>query len=231
MAENLKKVKPKNLIKKHQLAEMAGVSQKSISLACGKSLKDAVYGDRVDLDHDNVQFYIREKQHQKTLEEQKNKKGKKKRPNIDQKIVVQKPRPLEVNSVLPSFQDLDPIFVASLLDKTLGEIMNLYGNEERFKSWLDSYKKIIETKSKEMDLDAKQRSLVSRDLLEKYLFGYWDGLQERLLNDVPKSASARLQAIFNSGGSIEEAEEAVRDIISKQIRGAKAKAKRTLENA
>jgi hypothetical protein len=212
-----------NLVRKARIAELAGVSPKSVTIACRNGLRKAVVDKMVDLNHPEVQKYIAKHSVNKTKDY--------KTPNQRLKERT-KPQPVMTDfNTLPSFQGLGDEEISQMVDKPLREIVLLYGNEERYKTWLESFKKVIEAQTKQLDLAHKRGELIRRDLVEKHMLGYWDGLQERLLNDAPKAITARLYALFNSGGDIETAEEVAREVISKHIKGAKEKTKRTLANA
>lgn len=214
---------PKNLITKSQLAELAGVKPQAITGAIKRVLHGALDGDKLDLNHTAVQRYIAK--HTKKKTEKK---------KVTRKLVKEGKLPRQEAPemmMLPSFIGLEQDFVNELMNKSLNEIVMLYGNEERFKAWLDAWKKTIDAKAKQLDLDHKQGELIKRETVEKYVFKYWDGLQERLLNDAPKSIAMRHQAVFNSGGTVEDAEQVGREIISKIIKGGKSKVERTLNNA
>lgn len=216
----------KDLITQAEFARRAGVATSSVSEAMKKKLKHASIGKFVDVNHPDAVAYLAKKRGKKSAEA---------RPLVRDISLTplsgDDSQDLDIIENMPSFINLKADTINNLLSMTLKEIIEQFGNEIRFKNWLDAARKLIDMRLKLIELDNKQSTLISRDVIEKHIFGYWDGLQGRLLSDAPRSITTRITGMVKAGSSQEEAEKVVRDLISSQIKSAKDKAIKVLKNA
>ena len=121
-----------------------------------------------------------------------------------------------------------PESIESFADMTLRELIEGFGTDERFESWLKSLKTIEEIQDRRIKNQAAQGRLISREVVDKHVFGAIEATYVRLLNDTPKTIAGQMQAAVKSGQAIEELETLARDLISAQLKQLKDKAKRGL---
>lgn len=125
----------------------------------------------------------------------------------------------------------EPADAEALLDLTFRVIAERHGSVEGFQDWLDARKRVGEIKRIEIQNATTSGRVVSRELVRAHLFGALDAANRRLLTDTPKTIARRLYALAKSGADLQEAEAAVRDLISSQLKPMKANAARVLRNA
>lgn len=114
-------------------------------------------------------------------------------------------------------------------DLTVGQVVETFGGIPEYKFFLDALKTMMDVKAKKLAIAEKEGSLISRDFVKLHLFSYIEEANSRLLNDLPRSISARTRDHFASDGDIEGAEDLVRKMISQVIKGVKTKATRAIK--
>lgn len=106
---------------------------------------------------------------------------------------------------------------------TLNELVAYFGSDESYRGWLMAKKTQTEIVEREIKVHEKKGELISRDFVSKAIFGLIEEFTTRLLVDSSVSIATKVFAHCESGDSIEEATETVRNEISKPLKGAKAK--------
>lgn len=236
------------LISRAELARIAGVSKPAITKACGKQLKAACQGDRVDLDHAAAAAYLASRgvtappaRPGKTdraptrsaestefdvsdpTDEPKRGRGRPRKPTDGEPESVGHMRP-PPGVVAGSNQDLKQ------LSEMLMPMVERFGTDTRFADWLSSIKDIELIREKRLKNGETEGGYISRELVKVHLLGAMEASNKRLLGDAAKTITAKVANIIRSGGGLEEAQRAVRDEISKQIKPVKEKAARYLRH-
>lgn len=221
---------------KSQFAKIAGVSKPSISTACQRIFPKALIGDGVDVDHADVQRYLAGK------------------PGALARLAEffalggsaptasRRPPPPPTNSPAqraaerryaappPQSQRVD---VEALLDLTLREIITQYESVAGLGQILDSVRKAVDIRERELKIAERTGRLISRELVRAIVFGPLEELFRRLFTDFVSTAARRGHALAASGGATEAHEQLLRDLLTKTIRPAKqalAKSLRTFED-
>lgn len=207
------------------LAGRAGVSRSAITKACKGRLADACAGPRIDLRHPAVLEYLDGKG--VPLPDPPKAKSKKKRTSRKHPDGLDDPRldsPDE--SVQDELERLEPY--ASM---TLREIAERFPTRRAFADRQQQVKRAEEIRRLRLENDETEGNLISREFVKTHVFGALEGLHQRLLRDLPKTAARRLQASVKSGDALEEQERILRDLIGRQLTPARAEATRKLRNA
>lgn len=198
------------MMSRSAFARLAGVTPAAITIACRTELEPACDGDRVDADHPIAIAYL----------ERRNTRV---NPGPPPKA---KSAPRDDDAPTETTEDIERY--AAL---TLRELVEKFGTERKFRDWLAALKTIEDIRRTRLDNDETERRLISRELVKTHIFAAIDGSFRRLLSDAPKTIARRVFALAKSGGTVEEAERTIREIMSSQLSHLKAKASRVLRNA
>ena len=213
------------LLKKSDFAEKAGVSRPAVTKACGKVLKPAIVGNKIDIDHPAAIAYVKLHRKGKTSKKPIKKKTAKKKPIKKKKLAAKKKPGPEPE---PQHVYAEDEAVEAYLDMTLRDILTKFGTAAQFKSYLDACKIIEAIRAGRIKNAELEGDLISRDLVKIHIFGAWENSNLRLLQDMPRTVTKRLQALFKSGGTLEDGEEMTRGLVSSQLKGIKTAAQRIL---
>lgn len=222
-----------------QLARLAGVSPSAITKACKGPLADACVGRRVDLEHPSVVAYLKSKGVVLTAPTEtvgsKAKTPTQPRPRRQAKKASSagsarsgKEEPAGTSAESIADGDEDP---EHFLDMTLRELVDRFGTKTAFRDWLVARKTIADIREKDLKNDETEGRLISRELVRTHIFGAIDAVNRRLLGDSPKTIARRLYALAKDDAPVEDAEAAVRDMISSNLKKVAADAARVLRNA
>lgn len=240
------------LISRAEMARIARVSKPAITKACGKQLKAACQGDRVDLDHAAAAAYLATRgvtapparparaagktdraptRPQEVddfdiadpTDEPKRGRGRPRKPTDGEPEPVGHMRPPQ-GVAEGSNQDLKQ------LSELLMPMVERFGTDTRFSDWLSSIKDIELIREKRLKNGETEGGYISRELVKVHLLGAMEASNKRLLGDAAKTITAKVANIIRSGGGLEQAQRAVRDEISKQIKPVKEKAARYLRH-
>lgn len=238
--------KAPRLIRRSELARLAGVHASSATRACLSRLKDAIVGDLVNADHPSVLKYVRD-----TNSAQRNKAPNgeakprvwKPKPKKPKAVVVKKPKaivvkkkpapppppppPKEKVALKPDDFDLNP-HLRGFEDLTLRELLDRYGTDDGCKRFLESRKILEDIRIKRLSVEEKAGRLISRDLVKTHVFGVMEACNLRLLVDVPRTLSLRVSASVKAGASPTEVEKMFRAAVSKQLKASKRTVTRVL---
>jgi hypothetical protein len=206
------------LVTRSELARHAGCTSVAVTLACKGRLKDAVRGNRVDLDHPKVQAWLKKRGREapapppsEVLPAQL---APAPGPRGAQTAPVRTPEGIED---IHGFEDL-----------TLREIVARYGSMSVHSDWLDMRRKQTQIREREIKNHELEGKLIPREAVRVHVFGLIDGAFRRLLQDSPKTIARRVYAMARAGEPVEKAEELVRDSISSLLRPLKDGAARVL---
>ena len=142
---------------------------------------------------------------------------------------VAPPPPPSSSSLLPNIWDR--VDVEEYADWTLRQISDQFGTVTAFKDWLDARKKQVAIREKELRNSEIEGTLIPRDAVRTHVFGHIDGVNRRLLQDLPKTIARRVYALARSDTPVEDAERLVREILSSELRPLKERVARTLREA
>ena len=120
---------------------------------------------------------------------------------------------------------------SDLETKSLSELCEIFGTDEKFKNWTDARKKLTEIEKNQITNAKSIGLLVSRDLVKMGIIDPIDSTFATLLTDTAKTIAIRAVAMADAGNDVREIEKLIVDQISSVIRPAKAKIKRILKNA
>lgn len=237
------------LVTRAELARIAGVSAMSITRACRTRLRDACLGPRLDLDHPSAAAYLAERGRAPTTVDDAasppptdpttpgppptissaaasaTSEGLPPPPSPPAAAPPTPPAPL----ALPN--PWDRVDVEQYADWTLRQIADQFGTVTAFKDWLDARKKQVSVREKELKNWEAEGMLIPRDAVRTHVFGHIDGVNRRLLQDVPKTIARRVYALARSDTPVEDAERLVREILSSELRPMKERVARTLREA
>jgi len=124
-----------------------------------------------------------------------------------------------------------PDDMTTFYDMKLLEIVELFGTDNRFETWLNAVQKIEGINEKRLKNATTEGKLVSRSLIQANVLDNIDGVFTRMLTDGAQTISNRAHAIANSGGSAGDVRKVVDDLLMSFIKPAKVKMKRGLQNA
>ena len=220
----------KRLISRAKFAEEAGVSRAAVTKACSKGLAPAICDDMIDSDHPSAVAYLQRKRKAKTSKTPKIRK-KKKAPNSKASSsdggVKSEPATSRRAQTKTDSEEETP--VADFLDMTLREIIDRFGSKSQFKDYLAARRHISYIEDKELTKGEKQKTLISRALVSGVIFPAIENMNQRLLNDAPRTINQRVSALIMAEAPTEEREQLIMQIISTQLRGVKEVAQKTLE--
>ena len=116
------------------------------------------------------------------------------------------------------------------LDDALTPLIERFGTHFQFSTWLSSLKDIELIREKRLKNGETEGGLISRELVQNFVFGAIESAFKRLLGDASKSIVSKVMNCVRTGGTAEEAQRIVRDEISKQLKTVKATAARNLRH-
>ena len=196
---------PKTLISKQQFATLAGVSGAAITAALRGDLAGALVVDRIDQNHETALAYLR-----------------------DQGVDPEEKWPPEEMDPDPATTEVRDI--GQYMHLTLSELIERFGTERSFRDWLEALNKLESLREKRLNIEERQRTLISRELVRSHVFGAIDAGFRRLLTDTPRTIVAMIYAKAKADVPREEAERTVREVMQKQLSPIKSTAARVLRN-
>ena len=201
------------LVPKTHIAQLWGKSRAWIYKRVGPSgeWRDCIVGDKLDVEHEIYVAYCKSQGYMHT---------------VDNRLV---PLPPERELVFDTPFDVpDGESVDQIMDLKLREILDRFGEEGAFSSWLKDLKIAEDIREKRLKNEVAEKSLISREGVQSQLMGLLEELSRRLLQDGSKTITRRTYAAANSGVALEDSERETRDMISQHLRKAKDGIKRRL---
>ena len=113
-------------------------------------------------------------------------------------------------------------------DMSIRELVARWGTFRTFADLLDALKTMEDIRKTHLHNEETEGSLISRELVQKHVFGAIEETNRRLLTDSPRTIAGRLLGMANGGATLEEAERTVRELISSQLKLVKAQASKVL---
>jgi hypothetical protein len=202
-------------VRKSTLAEACGVGPSRISNLCKGRFAQALARDgTLDIDHPEIAAYMRE--HGASDED------------VGYSALA---APVATDGAGAPPAPGVPDDIDQYAEMTLRQLIDQFGTDEKFEVWLKSLKTIGEIEDRRLKNATAKSQLISRDVVDRYVFGVIEATYTRLLNDSPKTIAGQVRAAVKAGQTTEEIEAMVRDLISSQIKGIKEKARRGLKDA
>lgn len=218
-------------ISRAELARLKGVSGAAITKACKKQLLEACLDNgRIDLDHPAVRKYLGDQGEAPPSAPAPTPEPTQppSRTKRERTPPASPPRSPEPAASRDSSLDEDGRPIEEL---TLREVAERFGTMTAFKDHLDALKKLVDIREKDLKNNETEGRLIERELVKTHVFGAIEAGNRRLLTDSPKTIARRLFALAKSGGTLEEAERTVREILGSTLDPVKASASRVLRNA
>ena len=230
----------RNLIKQAELAEMAGVSRAAVNKALVNRLAPAAVGPYVDLDNVLVQEFL-----------QKHAERKRKRlalvhsvpetqtPETPKQVPAQgrakgpeaRERNKEIeDGVYNEYDKLDADIVR-MADRSLRELVELFGTSSSFETWLKSLESIEKVSKLRIANEQKLGTLVNLSLVRRAFWEPIENVHLQLLTDGIQTMSIQGHAKMKAGCTVEQLENFLRKHVSKFLARAKSKVKRALKDA
>lgn len=233
------------LLSKAEFARLCGRSKAAITKALRGSLRDALVGDRLDIDHPAAGLYLAAcgKKAPPAGPPTKSPKRRASDPpaptdsaESDDSGAPDPTAPRRRGSLPPPKLDRDRGLeqLAELpryRDLTFRELAARWGTFRVFSDLLDALKTIEDIRKTHLHNEETEGGLISRELVRTSLFGGIESAFKRLLTDAPRTIAGRVLAMGKAGASVEEAERVVREIIGGHLKVVKATAVRVLRGA
>ena len=205
----------KRLLSKADFATEAGVSRAAVTKAAKGLLLAAIVAGEIDIDHPDAIAYLKKKQAAKTKTPPKNKPAAKAATHgaaTGETSHYSKDGPIQL-----------------VLDLTIRELVEAFGTDKQFSTWIDARKVIEDIRYKQLRTAKEEGILIPRELVKLHIFGAIEAANVRLLSDTPKTLSERIFALAKAGGSKKEAEKIIKEIIGSQLKNVKTTATRVLK--
>lgn len=140
------------------------------------------------------------------------------------------PPPHEDDNELPSPSEYPGEQIEDLTDLTLRELINKFGTADRFKTWLQARKSLVDIGAKEIVNAEKRGKLIPRDFVESHIIGAYDRAHINLMTDGSQNIARRLHSKIQAGETVEECEVFISEQISRHVKEAKDSILRSLKN-
>lgn len=198
-------------------------------------------GNRIDLDHEIAQEYLREKtaarlERERTGKPKPGRKPKSKPKGRPGRKPKPKSKPDQPSSPSPGTSWSDsgslleiPNDIEELADLTLRQLIDKFGTDVRFHDWLKAIKEIEMVNEKRIKNAQNQGRLVSRQLVETGVIDVINAAHLRLMVDGAKTITAAVLSKHQAGISEQDIEAYVSDTVGSFIRPIKAKVQRNLK--
>ena len=114
-----------------------------------------------------------------------------------------------------TLEDLDT------LGRLAQPLIDRFGSARAARDWV-IFQKDRETTIGRRLANAQLRSeVIPRDFVRTHVIGLIDGVNHRLLSDIPKTLCRQLYSLARSGAPVEDAEKMIRQLLGKQLSGLK----------
>jgi len=123
-----------------------------------------------------------------------------------------------------------PADLAKFADHTIREILERFGTEDRFNSFLSAVQKIEGINEKRLKNAEKEGKLVNREMVKTAVIDRIDAVFVRMLTDGAKTIAARAHSITQAGEDVNAVRLMVEDQLGSFIRPAKTKMHKALKN-
>lgn len=221
-----------NLLKRSQLATLAGVSRAYVTKECrpGGFLHDAIVGNYIDVDHPQVNSWLIAKGVDE-LGASKPKAAKKSSKKTTKKTAAKpKAKQPRASTAKPAGHDDSGSAqdAAAIADLTVRQIAQKFGGQAQFQNWLKSLHIIENIRERRLKNEEHEGSLIERTRVESALFSLIEEQNQKLLSDLPKTLARTIRDQAISGAPVEQSEREVRDAVGKALAATSGKVSHSL---
>lgn len=223
------------LISQKAMAELAGVTRGAVCIASkpGKQLHPAMVRGKVNQLHPSAVAYIQNMSTQRKNRTYKVDPGDKAasgKTGSAAKAARVKASPPPAAPDMDAM-DLLAVDIRALADKSLRELVGVFGTDIRFLDWLKALHEIEKVYDRRIKSAKAEGVLISRELVADYILDPINTLFERLMTDGAKTMAAEMYAMAEAKRTEKEFEEYVVDFIGSFVRALKPKLARALRSA
>ena len=128
-----------------------------------------------------------------------------------------------------SLNNLDlPDDILEYANKSFKEVVAIFATDNRFVDWLKALKLIQEIDGKQIQNRQLQKELISRELVQKHILGYLSAMNERMLQDAPRTIALKVSTLVQAEETTENITLQITDLLESYIKMAKSEATRGL---
>jgi hypothetical protein len=210
------------LITRSAFSELAGITKGAVTQLCapGKALSGCLVGKKIDRLHPDCIAYL----------EAKAKRPGKRKPKITP-LPPPDPDPPPPPPQSPQTPlEMVPEHIREMADKTLRELVDIFGTDEQFFEWLKSIEKMEVIHDRRIKNEVAAGELVSRKLVADYLIDPINTMHERLMSDGARTMAAELYAMAGAGRTQKEFEAYLVEYVGSFVRALKPKLKRAIRD-
>ena len=106
----------------------------------------------------------------------------------------------------------------------------MFGTDSRMLDFLKGLKEMEAIREKQLKNKQLEKDVIPREYVKKHIISYLSVLQERMLQDAPRTIAARAKAMVEGNALLEEVTHTVHGLISDYIKDAKASVRKSLRN-
>lgn len=218
-----------------RIGEALGVTRQYISRYVKENCPEAKSGTKIDIDHPSITSLFKSKGVDPSAQL---KSSEVRTSHLAQTEVVSQsrskvkahPRQARNADDIGTVMSLKDLPIEEHANLTIAEITAAFGSDEEYRGFLDARKKQIEIIERQIKVDEKTGELISREFVRKAVFGLIEEFTSRILVDSAVTIATKVFAHRDSGDSIEEATQTVRDEISKPLKAAKSRIVKNLKS-
>lgn len=211
-----------------RIAESIGVSRQFVTKHFNANFPDAKVGNKWNINHIGVMKWLESKGVDVSTGElpiADTRKSKQAKNSVSQSRDRFSDNGLQSQTV-NSQRDNESVEVPDIgdhPDMSLKDIAEIFGTQANYRAWAQAYKVVQDGIEKDLKNKRIQGGLIDRSFVESHILGLIEEMNSRLLVDYPRKLVEMVYAHCESGDIKEEAEETVRDELSKPIKAAKAR--------
>ena len=221
---------PQRLISKGELARRVTCARSYVysQMKPGGKLENALVGTQVDLNHPDAAHFCASYGYSEpdgaAIAQQARAKASKPKPKAPK---ARDP----IHDPAPDFDEPEPedVTAGELLEMPLREVVARFGTASHLKDYVAVVKSLVQTRGYEEEQARKRKDYIHRVHVEQ-LVGHIDALQKALLTDAVKNMATRATTQVTAGEDKRDIEAAMRDVISRTIKAAKAELERRLRD-
>lgn len=221
---------PQRLISKGELARRVTCARSYVyrQFKPGGKLENALVGSQVDLNHPDAAHFCASHGYAEpdgaAIAQQARAKVTKPKP----------PAPKAhdpIHDHAPDFDEPEPedVTAGELLEMPLREVVARFGTASHLKDYVAVVKSLVQTRGYEEEQARKRKDYIHRVHVEQ-LVTHIDALQKALLTDAVKNMATRTVTQVTAGEEQKQVEAAMREVISRTIKAAKAELERRLRD-
>lgn len=215
------------LITRAELARRAGVDPKIVRrhLAPGKILEAAAVGKKIDASHPSAMEFVSSRVLRQSVDKAVGAAITHKPVTAPTSGSAKKRHDMKASDT-PTFQsdmlDHIPEDIRKLSNKSLNQLVAIFGTDTRFVDWLKAKKLIQDIAEKEIKNAAALGELVNKELIKQGVLDPVDSMLRKLMTDGARTMAQRLEAKYKTGATVSEAEEFIQKQMTSFVKPMKA---------